>query len=116
MDPRPVGRGDEAVSYDVYVCCHTCGSDLVRQNNITSNLARMWDAAGCPLRDFNGRPAYELLPRLQNALDNLQDDSDRFMAMEPENGWGTYAQCVDYLRGILAACARDPFATVSVSR
>lgn len=103
------------MSYDVYVCCHTCGSDLARQNNMTSNLAQMWDAAGCPLRDFDGRPAYEVLPKLQNALDALHDDPEHFRTMEADNGWGTYEQCITYLTGLLAACARDPFATMAVS-
>lgn len=105
------------MSYDLYVSCHTCGSDLMRDhNNMTSNLSAMWTKAGAPLKDFHERPAYECLPKLQQALDNLRNDPCNYQQLNPPNGWGTYEHCIEYLERILAACARDPFATVTVCR
>jgi hypothetical protein len=106
------------MSYDVYVDCHTCGSDLIRpwgNNNMTSNLAPMWNDAGAPLRDFNGMAAMAVMPKLQAALDSLRDDPEHYRTMNPANGWGRYEDCVEFLERILAACARDPHATVRIS-
>lgn len=106
------------MSYDVYVNCHTCGSDLIRPsgcNNMTSNLSKMWTEAGAPLRDFKGKQALEVLPLLQQAVDRLKDDPFYYRTLEPDNGWGNYDNCVEFLERILAACARDPLARLVVS-
>ena len=105
------------MSYDVYIGCSRCGSDLIRphgRNNMTSNLAQMWDKAGARLRDFDGCTGLEVLPKLQAALDYLRSDPEDFRPLEPSNGWGSYEHCVEYLERILAACCRDPEATLRV--
>lgn len=106
------------MSYDVYVGCSRCGSDLIRpcgRNNMTSNLSKMWSEASAPLADFQGKQAIDVLPLLQQAIDNLKDDPDYYRQLEPDNGWGDYGGCIEYLERILAACARDPFAKLRVS-
>ena len=106
------------MSYDVYVNCHTCGADLIRpegHNNMTSNLAKMWGEAGAPLRDFDGLAAVAVIPRLRAAIDSLRDEPDYYRTFNPENGWGSYEHCLDFLERILAACCRDPQGTIRVS-
>lgn len=103
------------MSYDVYLGCHSCGQDLIRGgNNMTSNLARMWSAAGAPLDEWSGRLAAEVLPKLQSAIDELTNNPHQFVEMQPENGWGTHQDCLGFLQRIRDAACRDPSATLSV--
>lgn len=104
------------MSYDVHVNCHTCGNDLVRQTNMTSNLSKMWTEAGAPLKDFDGKTAFEVLPLLQRAIESLTDDALYYQQFVPDNGWGDLKGCIEYLKGLRDACAKEPFATVAVCR
>lgn len=106
------------MSYDVYVGCHSCGADLIRphgHNNLTSNLAEMWNQAGAPLRDMGGMLASDAIPKLQRAIDNLKNYPEEYQRYTPSNGWGTYEQAVQFLESIRDACARDLEATLTVS-
>ena len=101
------------MSYDVGMGCSHCGSSVLSQN-MTSNLAKMWDAAGCPLRDMDGWTGVQVLPKVQQAIDRLKRDPEDFEPMQPDNGWGTYRQCIEFLEKIRDACARFPYETISV--
>jgi hypothetical protein len=83
---------------------------------MTSNLSAMWTEAGCAIKEFDGKPAHDMLPALASAISNLKDDPYRFQKLNPNNGWGTYEHCIEYLERLRDACCRDPFATVTVSR
>ena len=124
------------MSYDVslYVPCEQptcyrcqCGAEhmtppekIVFSTNYTSNCSRMWDEAGCPLHEWaydkaNGRTAETLIEPLRLAIKTMEDDPERFRAMNPENGWGDYEGALEWLRKILAACRTYPKASVYVS-
>jgi len=104
------------MSYDVYIHCDQCGEDQTHgQNNMTSNLAKMWTAAGCPIKDLSGKPAFVFLPHLEMAIHNLKADPEHFQQYNPPNGWGDYDACLSYLKWLAKACRRNLFATVSVS-
>lgn len=124
------------MSYDVslYVPCEQttcyrcpCGAEhmtppeeSVFSANHTSNCSRMWDEAGCPLREWaydkaNGRTAETLIEPLRLAIKTMEDDPERFRAMNPKNRWGDYESALVWLREILAACRTYPKARVYVS-
>lgn len=102
------------MSYDVSVCCASCGSNQVRQTNMTSNCAGMWDKAGATLRDWDGKSAIEILPALQKAIERMHADPEDFKELEPSNGWGSLPAAIEFLEGIRDACAKNPDATLSV--
>lgn len=110
------------MSYDVYVSCHTCGSDLMNgHNNMTSNVSGVWDKAGARLRDWSGKTGVQVLPQLQAAINELSRDMLPFEAAEYQklvrgNGeWGTFSSALEYLTRIRDAICRDPYATLEVS-
>lgn len=124
------------MSYDVtlYVPCEakpcwcTCGTEHltpgeeeVFSSNYTSNCSVMWDAAGCRLRDWAydkaaARTASTLIEPLRTAIRTMEDDPQRFIAMEDgNNGWGSYETVLPWLRSILDACIEHPDARVYVS-
>lgn len=110
------------MSYDVGVHCHTCGYDLTNgHGNMTSNVARIWDKAGAPLRDWNGKTGVEVLPQLQAAIAELSDpdmlliDRQQYEDLVRGGGtWGTYQSALDFLIVIRDAICRDPQASLSI--
>jgi hypothetical protein len=94
------------VSYDVTI------GDFER--NYTSNVSCMWRHAGLNLREFDERPAAELIEPLRGAIHKMIDDPNTYEAMEPANGWGDYKGCLDFLISILHACREEPASKVEV--
>lgn len=98
----------------------TPGEEEVFSTNYTSNCSPMWDAAGCRLRDWAddkaaGRTASTLVEPLKTAITTMEADPERFIAMNPDNGWGSYDTVIPWLRSILDACVEYPNARVYVS-
>lgn len=93
----------------------------VFSGNITHNLNRMADAAG--LYDalwhpehLCARKAADLIGHLTKGLDCLKSDPDRFRALGPKNGWGTYEALVEFVERYLAACTANPDGEIQVCR
>lgn len=108
------------MSYDIWLEIDTGGPEpaVVGSDswNYTSNCAEMWREAGANLADFHGQPAVECIPTLRTAIQTMEADPARFEAMNPENGWGSYATLVPRLRVLLEEFEAHPRAIVTVSR
>jgi hypothetical protein len=117
------------VSLDVYLyatveCPHCDGrvptEACVFSANITHNLGAMASEAGLYkvmwLPDEASYRAEFVIPVLQNGLNLLRRDPERFRKLSPENGWGTYEGLVSFVEEYLAACREHPTASVRVSR
>ena len=83
--------------------------------NMTSNVACMWREAGCDLKELRDTVARDAIKPLCDAINRMLADPDKYKAMEPANGWGTYEGCVNYLKAIHDACMADPDDIISVS-
>jgi len=98
------------MSADVWIereACATCGrgEDRADDMNLTYNLTPMLRAAGMPpWRDFMGMRARAAGAIWQRVVDELRSDRERFEAMNPPNGWGSYEQAVEVLTRFAAAC------------
>jgi hypothetical protein len=78
--------------------------------NITHNLGEM---AGLyqPLwrpEELGIERAEGLVPLLREGLARLLDDPERFRAMNPGNGWGTYEGLVSFTERCIDACLSHP--------
>ena len=114
------------MSLDVYLhqpACDKCGQRASGgySANITHNLNEMADAAGFYMalwrpEEIGIKTAAELLPLLRAGLTELVADPARFLAFNPENGWGSYNNLVKFVRAYIVACEMYPDATVEVSR
>ena len=96
-------------------------SDIVFTANITHNLNQMAEEAGiytCLWRpeEIGITHAWELILPLEEGLQRLRDDPNRFAQFNPKNGWGTYDTLVGFVLDYLLACELYPQAIVSVSR
>jgi hypothetical protein len=96
-------------------------SDTVYEANITHNLNRMAKEAG--IYEYLWRPdelgvtkASQLIEPLAEGLRRLEIEPNRFIPLNPENGWGNYEGLCSFVSRYLKACREHPNADVSVSR
>lgn len=107
------------MSLDVYLTA--VRPTEVYSSNITHNLNTMAEAAGIYKHlwrpdELGIKTAAELIEPLREGLARLRATPDVFVALEPENKWGTYRDFVPWVARYLAACEENPDATVGVSR
>lgn len=107
------------MSYDIWLTIDTGGDEpayVGRDWNYTSNCGPMWRAAGADLAEFHGKTAGECLPILDAAITELRADPAKYVAMNPENGWGSYESLLPELDLLADNFRHHPKATVVVSR
>lgn len=111
-----------------YETCPHCGGtgkiwtdDTFYSANITHNLNKMADAAG--IYEALWRPeeigitrAKELIPILQNGLETLKSNPEKFKTYDAPNGWGKYEHLVRFVSEYLKACIEYPDAVVKADR
>ena len=90
--------------------------EVAEVGNYTCNVSPMYgDAMGVSLSYFDGKAAKDCVRLLSQGVANMVDDPDKYLAMEPENGWGHYTGALKYLHNLLNACIENPNATIEVS-
>ncbi len=89
--------------------------------NITHNLTRMATEAG--IYKHLWRPeeigitrARQLIEPLSIGVALMKREPERFIALNPANGWGSYDCFIPWIERYIAACCEFPDADVSVSR
>ncbi|MGH3549017.1 MAG: hypothetical protein ACRDQU_13080 [Pseudonocardiaceae bacterium] len=104
------------MSYWVYLVIDGPEPACLTGRNMTSNVAPMWRRAGADLAEFDGCAAAEVLPALRTAIAAMEDHQAAYKAMNPPNGWGDYASCLEFLCELVLDFTAHPKATVVVSR
>lgn len=89
--------------------------------NITHNLIYMAQEAGIYRElwrpeEIGIKKARELTKPLSQALHELKSNPERFKALNPKNGWGTYEGFVEFLYSLLETCYKYPEAEIESSR
>lgn len=105
------------MSLDVYL---NVGDESVYAANITHNVNVIAMAAGCYQalwrpEELGFSVAGQLIEPLKASLMTLVSDPERFEAMNPANGWGSYDDLVRFVTAYLKACIRHPHATIDIS-
>ena len=99
----------------------------VYSGNITHNLGKMASAVvlsnGKTLYDVLWRPdehgytkAIDLLPMLREGVYELTSFPDKYKVYNPENGWGSYENFVQFVHQYREACIENPDADLEISR
>lgn len=93
----------------------------VKNHNITHNLNKMAEAAG--IYDVLWHPekngitrAKQMIQPLTNALIDLLKRPEHYKQFNPENGWGTYENFVQFVENVLKSCQENPDCFVMVDR
>jgi len=89
--------------------------------NITHNLNKMAIEAkiyGVVWRpDENGiETAGEIIKPLKKGIAAMKKNPDKFIKLNPSNGWGSYIDFIPWLEKYLTACIENPKAKILVSR
>jgi hypothetical protein len=93
---------------------------MVWEGNLTYNLSPMLDAAG-PYWDRIGRrsegcKAVTLLEDVKTLVTELRADTEKYCALNPSNGWGTYEGALKFLDELRAAIEAAPQAEIHLSK
>jgi len=113
------------MSLDVYLTANTCEhcgrGEECYSANITHNMNKMAKEAG--IYELLWRPdeigvtkAKQIIEPLARAIAAMELNPSHFEKFNPENGWGSYSSFLPWLKDYLAACIKEPEASVSVSR
>jgi len=89
--------------------------------NITHNLNKMAEEAGIYNElwrpdEINIEYAHQLIEPLSKGLEKLKSDPEYYKQFDPENGWGSYDNLVEFVTEYLKNCILFPDSLVSVSR
>ena len=89
--------------------------------NYTHNVGGMAEAAGIYKHvwrpeELDITKASELIEPLRGAIERMKADPNRFISLNPPNGWGSYDTFLPWLEQYLEACEEHPDATVRASR
>lgn len=110
------------MSYDIWMTIEPAPDRFTTYldlGNMTSNCARMWRLA-CPETDglagIHGKTGAEVAAHLLLGVVDMRSNRDKYEALAPANGWGSYHSGFKYLL-TMAKAARDfPSATFHVCR
>jgi len=115
------------MSLDVYLSMPSSDPDScddpdeVYSDNITHNLNEMAAEAGIYKalwypEEVGITTAKQLIEPLSKGLELMKREPERFIALNPLNGWGSYDIFVPWIERYLNACRKYPNAIVEVSR
>jgi|GEM_PF-6595655 len=82
--------------------------------NHTSNTSGMWRTAGCDIAEYDGRSAESFGLALGAAISVIESDPETFLAMEPDNLWGSMQSTLNFLHELYDATQQHPYTQVSV--
>lgn len=109
------------MSYDFYMTIDVGGpkphvlSGL--EHNQTYNVGCMFGAAlPCDggINGLAGKTGEECLPVLEAGIQAMHDDPERYMAMNPSNGWGNSDGALETLKTLASWCRSAPKATLMI--
>lgn len=85
--------------------------------NYTSNIYAIWSAAsdGGDMVNLDGLYGWQAAAVIARTLVKLRAEPARFRALEPTNGWGSYAGFISFLENLRSVCAAHPRARLHVS-
>lgn len=108
------------MSYDVYLVADLGGPEKVGLDllsaNMTWNLRPMFADVnnGDGPQEWDGKRAGDVAEILTRTLTAFDADPDRFRAMNPANGWGSFEGAKEFAQEVLSACLMAPNAIVKV--
>lgn len=86
--------------------------------NYTYNVSSMYydeDVFGeSGIAKLDGMSGKEAISVITKALNGLHSDPNKFRAMNPENGWGSYKGALKVVCELLDWCIDEPNATIRV--
>ena len=97
--------------------CKICGRvDELDSRNMTSNVSSMWTKAlGIPLIGLHNKKASEYIELLEDAVEDMYNNYEEYLPLNPKNGWGSVESARDYLEWMLAMARDYPDSMIEIS-
>ena len=97
------------------------GRASLANHNITHNLGDMAEEAGIYYalwrpEEIGIKTTTEVLPLLEEGLDKLKSDPERFKKFNSPNGWGKYENFVEFVENVIASCKEYPDHEIEADR
>lgn len=89
-------------------CTHNC--------NVMAEEAGIYMHVWRPDELDEVKTAGDLIEPLRAGIKLMEDEPQRFIALNPPNGWGSYETFLPWLRRYLEACIAHPKASVATWR
>lgn len=108
------------MSYDIGLYISTGKEEVLvpdTESSYTCNVSPMLKAIDWKegIYLLNGKKAADAVLGLGLGIRKLEDSPAEYAALSPANGFGTYEDCLQWLRGILAHCEQHPLATLRIT-
>ena len=86
--------------------------------NITHNLNKMWEKAGCynALYLSENKCASEIISSLKSAFLTMKENPQFYTLLESDNKWGTYQTALNSLNEIIEACELNLHSLIKISK
>lgn len=101
-----------SLDFSITNTCEHCGNESGNSFNVTHNLGSM--AAFVGVYDCLWRPeengfttAGQIIPLLEKGIEKMEAKPELCKKHNPENGWGSYAGFLDFLKRVLTCCERN---------
>tara|TARA_R110000824_G_scaffold173688_2_gene351818 strand:+ start:392 stop:742 length:351 start_codon:yes stop_codon:yes gene_type:complete len=102
--------GNTPERFDLFSASYTHNArDMASEAGIYTHIWRPED-----LIDFHC--AGDLIEGLRDGVRLMEYDPARFIAVQPENGWGSYDSFLPWVREYLSACIKHPKALIETDR
>lgn len=81
---------------------------LLEVGNYTWNIAPiLMEAWGGTFTDMDRKNVKEVAEILEMIMSEMTENRNRYIALNPENGWGDYHGCLKYIKEIYTACIKS---------
>lgn len=89
-------------------------------HNVTHNLNEMAETVGLynilwDPEEIGITTASQMIVPLEQAIKELETNSDKYKAYNPPNGWGNYDIFVSFCRSMLSTCRENPDAVIEAA-
>lgn len=94
--------------------CKECGTIKKSESeifSITYNLSPMWHLIfpnDDGMIDIDGMTGKQSLKKLIHARDQLTDKKDKFISLNPDNGWGSYESFLICIKKLIKEAEENP--------
>ena len=86
--------------------------------NYTHNVTPMWKLANIydELYNSNGKQPEEVIEKLKKGLEDMQKHPEKYVPLNPLNGWGDYNGAIEFLEEVIKACENNPESEIYISK
>ena len=102
-------------------CGHVIGTRKVCDLNVTHTLGKIARRVGIypflwRAPEFGIERAEQLIKPLEYSLDYMRNNRELLLPLEPENGWGTLSDFIEFCANLLKVAKEYPQATIRSDR